>query len=92
MVGVIKQDEQSAAGMHEVVINFEKVRRQATISSLPSDDSRNYIEIDRNGSLIYLSGDDSDSPSPQYRNGGRRPRALRRNMRGQSSSSIEGAD
>ena len=89
MVGVIKQDEKSATDMQEVVINFEKIRRQATISS---DDSRNYIEIDRNGSLIYLSGDDSDSPSPQYRNGGRRPRALRRNMRGQSSSSIEGAD
>ena len=71
MVGVIKQDEQSATDMQEVVINFEKVRRQATISS---DDSRNYIEIDRNGSLIYLSGDESGSPrrpSPQYRNGRR---------------------
>ena len=73
MVGVIKQDEKSATDMQEVVINFEKVR-QARISSLPSDDSRNYIEIDRNGSLIYLSGDESGSPrrpSPQYRNGRR---------------------
>ena len=62
MVGVIKQDEKSATDMQEVVINFEKVRRQTTISSLRSDDSRNYIEIDRNGSLIYLSGDESGSP------------------------------
>ena len=27
MVGVIKQDEQSAADMQEVVINFEKVKQ-----------------------------------------------------------------